>query len=105
MKIYNLAAQSHVLVSFETPEYTAIEKMCGTAWSGERPQLRLRARVRNRLSASLWLGGKNQKCFARCMQPCATCQSKAEFPGRLRTIRGILAHCYLRQTESSVGLT
>jgi hypothetical protein len=37
MKIYNLAAQSHVQVSFETPEYTAIAKNVQYCLVGRAP--------------------------------------------------------------------
>jgi GDPmannose 4,6-dehydratase len=85
-EIYNLAAQSHVQVSFETPEYTANADGLGT--------LRL-------LEAIRILGLVNKTRFIRLRPP--SCLARCKKYRRERRRRSIRAHPTRRRNSTRIG--
>ena len=59
-EIYNLAAQSHVMVSFETPEYTANADSLGTLRLLEAIRILALKNLANSIKQA------RQSCLARC---------------------------------------
>jgi len=60
-EIYNLAAQSHVAVSFEEPEYTANSDALGTSGIGSYSDFRFRKKVRFYQASTSELFGEVQE--------------------------------------------